>query len=43
VLVGGYWRNGRICGPVCFYCNAAPGFSGVDRLARLFVAVKTGV
>lgn len=43
VVVGGNWYSGRSCGPVYFNCVYPPGDSSINRLARLFVAVKTGV
>jgi hypothetical protein len=43
VVVGGLWYYGRNCGPVYFDCRDTPGSSSFNRLARLFVAVKTGV
>ena len=36
-FVGGHWGDGRACSPVGFYLLCTPSYSGVDRLARLFV------
>jgi hypothetical protein len=39
-FVGGGWISGRYCSPVYFYCNNAPSYSNINRLARHFYRIK---